>query len=77
MNSAQIKPGETVAVIGTGGVGGAAIIEIFAVDLNEEKLALAHQLGATRLVNTARTDLARTMAQGAGGKGGERRRSRD
>jgi Zn-dependent alcohol dehydrogenase len=77
MNSARIKPGDTVAVIGTGGVGGAAIVaaralgasEIFAVDLNEEKLALAHQLGATQLVNTATTGLAETIAQWAGSKG--------
>jgi Zn-dependent alcohol dehydrogenase len=77
MNSARIKPGETIAVIGTGGVGGAAIVaaralgagEIFAVDLNEEKLALARQLGATRLINTERTDLTRTITQWADGKG--------
>lgn len=76
MNSARIKPGDTVAVIGTGGVGGAAIVaaralgasEIFAIDLNEEKLALAHRLGATRLVNTGRTDLVRTIAEWADGK---------
>jgi Zn-dependent alcohol dehydrogenase len=77
MNSARIKPGDTVAVIGSGGVGGAAIVasralgasEIFAIDLNEEKLGLAHQLGATRLINTARTGLVETMAQWADGKG--------
>lgn len=77
MNSARIRPGDTVAVIGTGGVGGAAIVaaralgasEIFAIDLNEQKLALAHQLGATRLVNTAQTDLPETIAQWADGKG--------
>ncbi|WP_454644647.1 zinc-binding dehydrogenase [Bradyrhizobium liaoningense] len=68
MNSARIKPGDTVAVIGTGGVGGSAIVaaralgagEIFAIDLNEEKLALARRLGATQFVNTGRMDLART-----------------
>jgi Zn-dependent alcohol dehydrogenase len=70
MNSARIKPGDTVAVIGSGGVGGAAIVaaralgasEIVAIDLNEEKLGLAHQLGATRFINTARTGLVETMA---------------
>ncbi|SFJ71177.1 zinc-binding dehydrogenase [Bradyrhizobium sp. cf659] len=77
MNSARIKPGDTVAVIGTGGVGGAAIVaaramgasEIFAIDLNEDKLALAHQLGATQLINTARAGLVETMAQWADAKG--------
>jgi Zn-dependent alcohol dehydrogenase len=77
MNSARIKLGDTVAVIGAGGVGGAAIVaaramgasEIFAIDLNEDKLALARQLGATQLVNTGRTDLAQTIVQWADGKG--------
>ncbi|HSH05654.1 MAG TPA: Zn-dependent alcohol dehydrogenase [Anaerolineae bacterium] len=50
-----VKPGETVAVYGCGGVGlnvvqGAALAgaaEIIAVDVTEEKMALARQFGAT------------------------------
>jgi S-(hydroxymethyl)glutathione dehydrogenase/alcohol dehydrogenase len=59
VNTAKVAPGETVAVIGCGGVGlaainGAAIAgagRIIAVDTNPAKLQLATKLGATDLVN--------------------------
>ena len=59
VNTARIRPGETVAVFGCGGVGlnviqGAALCgasRIVAVDLVESKLALARQFGATDVVN--------------------------
>src|SRR3954447_21739042 len=64
MNTADIKPGDTVAVIGCGGVGlnviqGARIKgagEIIAIDMNETKLALAKQFGAMTTVNAAETN---------------------
>jgi len=58
-NTARVRPGETVAVFGCGGVGlnviqgaqlcGAA--RIIAVDLARAKLALAKQFGATDTIN--------------------------
>ena len=64
INTADIKKGDTVAVIGCGGVGlnviqGARIAgasEIIAVDMNETKLALAKQFGATTTVNASQGD---------------------
>ncbi|MEK9595237.1 MAG: Zn-dependent alcohol dehydrogenase [Rhodospirillaceae bacterium] len=58
-NTAKVAPGETVAVIGCGGVGMAAIngayiagaARIIAVDTNPVKLQLAAKMGATDLVN--------------------------
>jgi alcohol dehydrogenase len=55
VNTAQVTAGSTVAVIGLGGVGLAALLgavaagaeRVLAVDLAREKLALARQLGAT------------------------------
>ncbi|MDQ3979713.1 MAG: alcohol dehydrogenase catalytic domain-containing protein, partial [Actinomycetota bacterium] len=55
LNTADIRPGDTVAVVGCGGVGlnvvqGARIAgagEIVAVDIHPDKLALAAELGAT------------------------------
>lgn len=55
VNVAKVRPGETVAVIGAGGVGlnaiqGARIAgagRIIAVDTSEEKLAMARDFGAT------------------------------
>ncbi len=64
MNTANIKRGDTVAVVGCGGVGlnviqGARIAgaeRIIAVDMVETKLALAKQFGATDTVNASQSD---------------------
>lgn len=64
VNAARVRPGETVAVIGLGGIG-ASIVQgatlagaarIIAVDLHEQQLALAARFGATDLVNAAEVD---------------------
>jgi alcohol dehydrogenase len=55
VNSAQVQPGHSVAVFGLGGVGLAALLgaklagasTIVAIDVVEEKLALARSLGAS------------------------------
>lgn len=55
MNTCGIKPGQSVAVIGLGGVGLSAVLgavasgagRVIAVDLAADKLALARTLGAT------------------------------
>src|SRR6185437_1554501 len=59
INTAQVQPGSTVAVIGCGGVGlnviqGAALAgarQIIAVDLLQKKLDFAKTFGATHFVN--------------------------
>ena len=64
LNTANIKRGDTVAVIGCGGVGlnviqGAKIAgadEIIAVDMLPNKLDMAKQFGATTLVNASESD---------------------
>jgi len=58
-NTAQPPPGSSVAVVGLGGVGLAAVLGarvseasvIVACDLSDEKLTLARELGATHTVN--------------------------
>jgi S-(hydroxymethyl)glutathione dehydrogenase/alcohol dehydrogenase len=76
LNTAQVQPGSTVAVIGAGGVGlsviqGARLANaamIVAVDLDDEKLVLAAELGATHTVNAANEDaVARVVALTTGG----------
>jgi alcohol dehydrogenase len=55
----QVKPGDTVAIVGTGPVGLAVLMTaqfyspaaIFMVDLDEKRLAVAKQFGANSLVN--------------------------
>ena len=64
VNTAQVKMGSSVAVIGLGGVGLAALIgaraagarQIVAVDLAEDKLVFATRLGATHTVNAGKAD---------------------
>jgi len=64
MNTADIEAGADVAVFGCGGVGLSAVQaarargagEIIAVDVVEEKLELAAELGATHTVDSSATD---------------------
>jgi S-(hydroxymethyl)glutathione dehydrogenase/alcohol dehydrogenase len=76
IHTSNVRPGETVAVIGCGGVGlaainGAAIAgagRIIAVDRMESKLALAKAFGATDLINAADGDaVAQVMDLTSGG----------
>ena len=64
LNTAQVRPGDTVAVVGCGGVGlnvvqGARIAgaaAIVAVDVVPGKLELARELGATHVVDASTCD---------------------
>src|SRR5258707_4176698 len=75
VNTAGVRPGETVAVIGCGGVGmaainGAAIAgagRIIAIDTNPAKLQLATKLGATDLVNPKEGDPVAKVKEITGG----------
>jgi S-(hydroxymethyl)glutathione dehydrogenase/alcohol dehydrogenase len=75
VNTAKVAVGETVAVIGCGGVGMAAINGAFvagagrviAVDTNPVKLQLATKLGATDLVNPNDGDPVEKILEMTGG----------
>ncbi len=64
MRTGDVKPGESVAVFGCGGVGAGAIAgarlagatTIVAVDIDDRKLEWARSLGATHTVNSSRED---------------------
>jgi S-(hydroxymethyl)mycothiol dehydrogenase len=64
VNTGNVGRGDTVAVIGCGGVGMAAVVgawlagaaRVIAVDLDERKLAVASELGATHTVHSAGLD---------------------
>jgi S-(hydroxymethyl)glutathione dehydrogenase / alcohol dehydrogenase len=74
-NTANVQAGESVAVIGCGGVGlnvvqGARIAgaaTIIAVDANPGKLVRAGQLGATQLIDASTTDAVATVREITGG----------
>ena len=77
VNNAKVKIGESVVVFGAGGVGlnivqAAAMVSAYpliAVDLHDNRLALAKQMGATHLINSAKTD-ARQAILDIGGAAG-------
>lgn len=65
VNSAQLKAGSSAVVLGTGGVGlnviqGARIsgaTKIIAIDINEERLEMAKQFGATHTILADKNDV--------------------
>ncbi len=75
VNTAHIPAGDSVAVIGLGGVGLNALLaarlcgaeRIVAVDLLDDKLALARQLGATDAVDAGAADAAEQVRELTGG----------
>jgi len=70
-NDARVKIGQSVAVLGCGGVGlnvvqGAALVAanpIIAIDLYDHKLDQARKFGATHVINAKKSDLAQEIAQ--------------
>ena len=64
INTANIRPGQSVAIFGLGGVGLAALMgakacnagQIIAVDVLNHKLEMARELGATQTVNAKECD---------------------
>ena len=64
VNTAGVRAGQSVAVVGLGGVGLSSVLgalasgasPVVAVDLSADKLALARSLGAVRTVNAADPD---------------------
>ena len=75
VNTARLQPGQTAAVIGLGGVGLASVLgaiasgarQIVAIDLADDKLGLARQLGATDTVNARVEDAAEQIRALTGG----------
>lgn len=65
VNTANIKLGSTVAVVGLGGIGLSALLgaiasgarEIIAIDINDNKLKQAKELGATAVFNSKDSDV--------------------
>ena len=75
VNTAGLRPGETAAVIGLGGVGLASVLgaiacgarQVVAIDLADDKLGLARQIGATHTVNARDPDAAEQVRALTGG----------
>lgn len=75
--SADLRHGETVAVLGVGGVGANVVqlarafgaAQVIAIDIGDDKLAAAERLGATGVVNSRRTDARTAVLEATGGRG--------
>ena len=75
VNTAQVRAGSTVAIVGLGGVGLASLLganaagarQIVAVDLSDAKLELALAMGATHAFNAANPNCKDEIRQATGG----------
>jgi propanol-preferring alcohol dehydrogenase len=73
LKQAKISPGQCLAVFGVGGLGHLAVqigrglgADVTAIDISDEKLALAKSLGASTVLNVASTNVVKELR----GKGG-------
>ncbi|GAB3747783.1 S-(hydroxymethyl)mycothiol dehydrogenase [Microlunatus parietis] len=79
INTGNVGRGDSVAVIGCGGVGSAAIAgarlaganKIIAIDIDDRKLAKAKELGATDVINSSGGDPVEQLQQLTGGFGAD------
>ncbi len=75
INTAKVTAGSTTAVLGLGGVGLASLLgaaaagasRIVAIDLSEDKLKLARELGATDTFNAGSPDVVDAIKAATGG----------
>lgn len=75
VNTGKVRPGESVAVVGLGGVGLSAVLgalacgasRVVAIDLQDDKLDKAKELGATEIFNAADEGAAEAIRKATGG----------
>jgi alcohol dehydrogenase len=73
----QVKPGDTIAIVGSGPIGIAALLtaqfyspaEIIMIDQDENRLHVAKTFGATKLINGASEDVVKKVMSLTNGKG--------
>jgi alcohol dehydrogenase len=73
----QVKPGDTVAIVGSGPIGLAALLtaqfyspaEIIMIDTDQNRLEVAKTFGATQLINSGREDVIARIKSLTNGKG--------
>ena len=73
----KVQPGSTVAIVGSGPIGLAALLtaqlyspsEIIMIDLDDNRLAIATAFGATHIINSSDGKAAQTVEALTGGRG--------
>jgi S-(hydroxymethyl)glutathione dehydrogenase/alcohol dehydrogenase len=76
-SKSEIAPGESMAIVATGGIGTSLIqvgrylgaSPIIAIDVNDDKLAAARELGADIVINSKTEDVLQIVRDATGGKG--------
>lgn len=76
-NGLKPAPGSTIAIFGTGAVGLASMMaakisgcsKVIAIDIHENRLELAKELGATHTINSTNADLKEEISKLTDGKG--------
>ncbi|KAK4567201.1 hypothetical protein RGQ29_003144 [Quercus rubra] len=76
-HAAEVRPGDSIVVIGVGGVGSSCLqiarafgaSDIIAVDVQDEKLQKAKQFGATHAINAIQEDAIEKIREITGGMG--------
>jgi S-(hydroxymethyl)mycothiol dehydrogenase len=79
INTGAVSRGDSVAVIGCGGVGDAAVVgarlagaaRVIAVDIDDRKLRQAESMGATHTVDSTKTDPVKAIRELTGGFGAD------
>jgi alcohol dehydrogenase len=75
----QVKPGDTVAIVGAGPIGLAALLtaqfytpaDIIMIDQDDNRLAVSKQFGATQTINNGNEDAIKRIYQLTGNKGAD------
>lgn len=73
----DVKPGDTVAIVGAGPVGMSCLLtaqlytpsQIIMIDMDDNRLHMAKELGATQTINSAREDAVARVLEYTGGRG--------
>jgi S-(hydroxymethyl)mycothiol dehydrogenase len=79
LNTGNVQRGDSVAVIGCGGVGNGAVVgallagatRVIGVDIDDRKLGWAREFGATHTVNSRETDPVEAIRELTGGFGAD------
>jgi alcohol dehydrogenase len=73
----QVKPGDTIAIVGSGPIGLAALLtaqfyspaEIIMIDPDDNRLEIARTFGATKTINNSKVDVSKEIARLTNGRG--------
>ncbi|WP_342742240.1 zinc-dependent alcohol dehydrogenase family protein [Wohlfahrtiimonas larvae] len=73
----DVQPGDTVAIVGAGPIGMAALLtaqlyspsEIIVVDMDENRLQMALEMGATKVINSAKEEAIASILKMTNGRG--------